>query len=78
MIYRFRTKQVGSQSPIEVQVQAPADQSVDELILGLRESFSHQGIELESLQYVGSIDTDFGGLVVPAEELDTARTPSEE
>jgi hypothetical protein len=78
MIYRFHAKQVGSQSPIEVQVEAPADKPVDELILGLRESFSHQGIELESLQYVGSIDTDFMGLVVPTEEFATASNPFEE
>jgi hypothetical protein len=78
MIYRFHTKQVGSQSPMEVQVQAPADKPVDELILGLRESFSHQGIELESLLYVGSVDTDFMGLVVPAKEFATASNPSEE
>lgn len=78
MIYRFHTRQVGSQSPMEVQVHAPADKPVDELIPGLRASFSQQGIELESLQYVGSIDTDFMGLVVPAEEFDTPSTPSEE
>jgi hypothetical protein len=78
MIYRFHTKQVGSQSPMEVQVHAPADQPVDELILGLSASFSQQGIEIESLQYVGSIDSDFQGIVVPAKEFDTSSAPSEE
>jgi hypothetical protein len=65
MIYRFSARQVGSERTIEVQLQAPAGQPVDKLNQALRTSFSQQGLELDSLQYVGSTDTNFEGIVVP-------------
>ena len=65
MIYRFSTTHAGSGRTIEVQLQAPAGEPVDKLDQALRTSLSQQGIEVESLQYVGSIDTDFEGIVIP-------------
>jgi hypothetical protein len=48
-----------------VQLQAPAGQAIDKVEPALLTSFSEEGLELGSLQYIGSIDTDFEGIVVP-------------
>ena len=68
MIYRFSGRQNNSERTIEVQLQAPVGEPVDKLEQGLRKSLSQQGLQLDSLQYVGSIDTNFEGIVVPAKE----------
>lgn len=65
MIYRFLTTHVASGRTIEVQLQAPAGEPIDKLNQALRTSLSQQGIEVDTLQYVGSIDTDFEGIVIP-------------
>jgi hypothetical protein len=78
MIYRFSARQPSSQKTIEVQLQVPVGTPLDKLTLALRRSFSQQGIELDSLEYVGSIDTDSQGVVVPAEEMDAPSVLSEE
>lgn len=61
MIYRFRARPVGSELTIEVQLQAPAGKDVDKLNEALRTSFSQQGVKLDSLQYMDSIDTESEG-----------------
>lgn len=65
MIYRFLATQAGSGRTIEVQLQAPAGQDIDKLKPALRTSFFKEGLELDSLQYIGSINTEFEGIVVP-------------
>jgi hypothetical protein len=65
MIYRFSARQVGLEKAIEVQLQAPSGEPIEKLIQALRTSFSKEGVELDSLQFIGSIDTDFQGIVVP-------------
>ena len=50
---------------MEVQLQAPAGKSIDKVKPALYTSFSKEGIELDSLQYIGSIGTEFEGIVVP-------------
>jgi hypothetical protein len=76
MIYRFSARQTGSQETFEAQLQSPPDQSIEAIIPVLRETFSRNGIELDSIEYVGSIDTDFEGIVVPANEIDAPSTLS--
>lgn len=68
MIYRFAARQAGSQDTIELQLQAPAGEPVDKVTQELRTSLSQQALAIDSLQYIGSIETDFQGLVVPAKE----------
>ena len=63
MIHRFKTKQIGSGRRIEVQLQAPAGASIEKMSQGIRTSFAQQGINVGSLRYAGSIDTDFEGIV---------------
>lgn len=68
MIYRFLTRQVGSGRTLEIQVQAPVGTPIDKIGQAFRTQFSRQGIQVESLQYVGSIDTDFEGIILPVAE----------
>lgn len=65
MIYRFSATLRGSGETIEVQLQAPTGQALDKVKPALLTSFSEEGLELDSLQYIGSIDTDHPGIVVP-------------
>jgi len=53
---------------MEIQVQAPVGTPIDKIGQAFRTQFSRQGIQVESLQYVGSIDTDFEGIVLPVAE----------
>jgi hypothetical protein len=77
MVYRFMAKQAGSQRTIEVQSQGPAGVSVDKVKLALRTSLSQQGIEVDWIEYIGSVDTDVEGLVVPVEEINPPSALSE-
>jgi hypothetical protein len=65
MIYRFSATLKGTGQPMEVQLQPPTGESIDKLKSALYTSFSNEGIEIDSLQYLGLIDTDFEGIVMP-------------
>jgi len=68
-MHRFLVRQAGSQKTIEVRSQWPADLSLDGLKLALCTSLSQQGTEVESIEYVGPVDTGGEGLVVPFKEI---------
>lgn len=68
MIYGFLARQVGSGRTIEFQLQTQVGEPVDKIEQAIRTSLSQQGLEVDSLRYVGSIDTDFEGIVMPAKQ----------
>jgi hypothetical protein len=68
MIHRFRGRHVGSRLTIEVQIEAAADEPVENLKQALRMSLPQKGLECDSLLYLGSIGTDPKGIGVPPEE----------
>jgi len=60
-----------------VQLQAPVGTPVEKLKLAVRASSSEVDMDPDSIQYVGSIDTDAEEMVVPVDEIDTPSALSE-